>query len=108
MKYLLAGKEKNEFEFQKISAGLELIIVRNIPDHYFDCDDQIEKFIIHIGWNDSEGVFKKAPWTEEKRNQFIELRRTCTELERNNLLCSDFDASAHAQVYSYGDNANEI
>lgn len=105
---VLAGKEKSEFEFQKISAGLELIIVKNIPDHYFDCDDQIEKFIIHIGWDDSEGVFKKAPWTEEKRNQFIELRRTCTELERNNLLCSDFDASAHAQVYSYGDNANEI
>jgi transcriptional regulator with XRE-family HTH domain len=105
---VLSGKEKSEFEFQKINAGLELTIVKNIPDRYFHYDDQIEKFIIHLGWNDSEGAFKKAPWAEEKRNQFIELRRTCTELERNDLLCRDFDASAHTQVNSSGDHTNEI
>lgn len=106
---VLEAKEKSEFEFLKIDAGVELNIMKKISDGIFHFDDLIEKFTIYLGWLNTEGAFEIAPWSESKREQFIELRRPDFELP--NLLSIDAhldSQSAKSLSPTAGESVDEV
>jgi transcriptional regulator with XRE-family HTH domain len=106
---ILADKEKREFEFRKIHAGIELNVIRKDVDVKFNYDVPLARLEIYLGWLNDEGKFEKAPWTESKRDQFIELRRTDSELDRHPKKDESVDLTSNGATTSTGvENVDEI
>lgn len=74
------GLTTEEYGFFLALRGVELIFTEKAKDRFLSVRRKVKKFEIDLGWIDESNQFNQAPWAEVKRKQFIELRRTDSEL----------------------------
>ncbi|WP_222612386.1 helix-turn-helix domain-containing protein [Undibacterium flavidum] len=74
------GLNTEEYGFFLAMRGVELTLTEKAKGSFFAVRRKLKKFEIDLGWIDESNQFNQAPWAEVRRKQFIELRRTESEL----------------------------